>query len=198
MMWLTLTDLQPKDKFTSIWCLVGGKSNPDTLLQHTHILTRRILPQSTPVTAKQDGLACCHSPPLPTHTTHSVKVKDRIRQQSLKTRTDIKAGISTAKYRLVAFLRLQSVPVLRCQNTRAQSRLIRSTNSYRHPLQMGIKMTAVVAKNTVSFTSVASAEEFKNVFFLSFTYQHTNSKNIVDSLIIIHSISCYCCIQCCG
>lgn len=98
--------------FTSIWCSVGGNSNPDTLLQctHTHTLTHCILPQSTPVTAKRDGLACCHSPPLPKRATHSVKVKGRFQQQSLKSWTGIKVTIGAAKYKVLAFL-----PVLRCR-----------------------------------------------------------------------------------
>lgn len=127
---------------------MGGESNPDTLLQYTHILTHCIHPQSTPVTAKRDGLACCHSPPLPKHTTHCSS-EEQILTTILKTWRDIKVAISAAKYKVLAFQHLQSLPALRCQNARAPSRLICCTNSDKYPLKMDVRITVAAAKNNV-------------------------------------------------
>ena len=76
---------EKRDKFHQHLVLSGWWLKPwHTATVHTHTLTRCILPQSTPVAAKRDSLACCRSPPLPKHTTHPAKVKGTHWQQSLK------------------------------------------------------------------------------------------------------------------
>lgn len=130
---MTLIDLKSTDKFRQHLVLCGWRFKPwHAATADTHTLTCCILPQSTPVTAKQDGLACCHSPPLPKHTPHTLfkwradsdnNPKNVEGYQSNNQRCQIQStGISAL---------VKSLPASRCQNTRDPSRLICCTNSHK-------------------------------------------------------------------
>lgn len=130
---MTLIDLKSTDKFRQHLVLCGWQFKLwHAATADTHTLTCCILPQSTPVTAKQDGLACCHSPPLPKHTPHTLfkwradsdnNPKNVEGYQSNNQRCQIQStGISAL---------VKSLPASRCQNTRDPSLLICCTNFHK-------------------------------------------------------------------
>lgn len=96
-MWVSLIDLQTKRKkkhlqaFSAEWAAIQDP---------IRTLTHRFVPQSTLVTAKQAGLARCHSAPLPkTHHTLLDRCAAQIPQQPFKTeKSKAQSALPITKY----------------------------------------------------------------------------------------------------